>query len=292
MVTVFTPTYNRAYILPKLYESLCRQTSKSFEWVIVDDGSTDGTEELVSGFKEFHVLGVVPFEIRYFRQENGGKHRAINRGVHEALGELFFIVDSDDRLTDDAIEWITYTYGQIKGDERFAGLSGIRIFPDGKRIGGGNDWGMIDATNLERVFKYRIAGDMAEVYRTEILKKYPFPDFAGERFCPEAMVWNRIAQLYKLRYCHYPIYICEYLEDGLTAKIVRIRHRSPKASMLYYAELQHMSIPMPEKLKANINFWRFAPMRLWNDSYHLGMLNFLSLIGCPLGCIYSLVDKY
>lgn len=288
MITVFTPTYNRAYILPKLYESLCKQTSMDFEWLIVDDGSSDTTTELVANYK----LQNTPFPILYFRQENAGKHIAINRGVQEAKGELFFIVDSDDQLTEDAIEWINVTYSQIKGLDIFAGLSGIRVYPDGRRIGGGPDWGTIDATNLERVTKYRIAGDMAEIYITDILRQYPFPSFAGERFCPEAMVWNRIAQKYKLRYCHHPIYICEYLEDGLTAKIIKIRHRSPKASMLYYAELQHMNIPISEKMKANVNFWRFAPMKLWSDSCQLGMLNLLSLIGCPMGCMYSLVDKH
>lgn len=291
MVTVFTPTYNRSYILPKLFESLCMQTSRDFEWLIVDDGSTDDTESLISNLKFQISNSPTPFEIRYIKQENGGKHRAINRGVREAQGDLFFIVDSDDRLTNDAIEWIEDTHGQIKENERFAGFSGIRIFPNGKRIGGGTDWGTIDATNLDRVMKYRIAGDMAEIYFTQVLRDYPFPEIDGERFCPEAMVWNRIAQKYVLRFCYHPIYICEYLDDGLTAKIVKIRHSSPKASMLYYAELQHMNIPFLDKIKANINYWRFAPVRLWNKSKSQGMLNIYSLFGLPLGCMYSWVDK-
>ena len=98
MVTIFTPTYNRAYIIGKLYGSLLEQTDRNFEWLIVDDGSTDNTRELIGSFiREDRI------SIRYFRQENGGKHRAINRGVREAAGELFFIVDSDDQLTPEAV---------------------------------------------------------------------------------------------------------------------------------------------------------------------------------------------
>jgi glycosyltransferase involved in cell wall biosynthesis len=101
MITIFTPTYNRAYSLRRLYDSLCKQTSNDFEWLVVDDGSTDDTENLINSF-----IADGKVDIRYFKQANGGKHRAINFGVREARGELFFIVDSDDQVTPDAVEWI------------------------------------------------------------------------------------------------------------------------------------------------------------------------------------------
>lgn len=287
MVTIFTPAYNRAYILPKLYESLCSQTSKDFEWLIVDDGSSDNTSELIINYE----LQTTSFPIRYIKQENGGKHTAINRGLTEAKGELFFIVDSDDRLTSDAVSWILTTYEGIRGDDRFAGLSGIRIRPDGKRIGGDMNCDFIDTDPLSLRLVDHVDGDMAEIYRTEVLKQYPFPVFEGERFCPEAMVWNRIAQRYKVRYANHGIYVCEYLPDGLTAKIVKLRHHSPMASMTYYSELQHLPISQSQKLKANINYWRFAPMRLWNYTNRMKMLNCYSIFGLPIGCIYSLTDK-
>ena len=90
-MTVFTPTYNRAYILPKLYDSLCQQTVKSFEWLIVDDGSVDNTQELVEKWIEEKKI-----EIRYFKQANGGKQRAHNLGVEKSKEEIFVCVDSDD----------------------------------------------------------------------------------------------------------------------------------------------------------------------------------------------------
>lgn len=253
MLTVFTPVYNRAYIISQLYQSLCRQTSKDFEWLVVDDGSDDNIDELMARFKsEKKII------IRYVKQPNGGKHTAINRGVREAQGGFFFIVDSDDYLADDAVEWINHTAELIADDERFAGLSGIRIRPDGKKIGGGGDFGAIDANALDIRLKYGVVGDLAEVFKTKILREYPFPVFVGEKFCPEAMVWNRIAEKYLLRYCHKGIYVCEYLADGLTAKITHMRRYSPKASMTFYSELYHRRIATVWKFKAAINFWRFA----------------------------------
>mgnify|MGYP003214151433 CR=1 FL=1 len=143
-LTVFTPTYNRAYILGKLYESLCRQTAGDFEWIVVDDGSTDGTEALVRGWSS-----MAPFSLRYVRQANGGKHRAINRGVREARGELFFIVDSDDYLADNAVERVLSQYDTVRGREDFAGVCGMKVYPDGHRVGGDAQFSELECTLLE-----------------------------------------------------------------------------------------------------------------------------------------------
>lgn len=283
MVTVFTPTYNRAYIISKLYESLCRQTSKGFEWLIVDDGSTDNTESLIKSYILENKI-----TIRYFRQKNGGKHRAINKGVEYANGELFFIVDSDDKVTEEAVEWINGTALPIMEDDSFAGLSGIRIYPDGTKIGGGADFGTVDTDTFDLRYRRKIKGDLAEVFKTDILRKYPFPEFENERFCPEALVWNRIAKRYKLRYVHKGIYICEYLQDGLTSKITKIRRNSPKASVTYYSELYHSNIPFLQKVKAAINFHRFAP-RLFASGYN--MLNILSLLSVLPGKLLRFRDR-
>ena len=283
MVTVFTPTYNRAYILPELYRSLCNQSCQNFEWLIVDDGSSDNTSQIVDEFlKEGKIT------IRYFQQSNGGKHRAINKGLKEAKGDWFFIVDSDDRLTPDAIEWIINQGDDIKDNPDFAGLSGIRIYPDGRKIGGGNDFGTIDSNAIEIRLKYMVAGDLAEVFKTEILRQYPFPEFEGERFCPEALVWNRIAHKYNLRFIHKGIYICEYLGDGLTANIIKVRRNSPRASMTYYSELFNTPLPLLQKIKAAINFWRFAQI---SKIKGFKMYHPLSLICIGIGNLYRLNDS-
>ena len=252
LITVFTPTYNRAHLLPRLFESLQRQTFRDFEWLVVDDGSTDGTENLPF-FKEEHE----GFPIRYIRQRNGGKHRAINRGVKEAEGELFFIADSDDMLAEDALQAVVEQYQQIQGKDSFCGVCGLDMAPSGKLIGSGLPQSVIDCSSIVLRNKYHVTGDLKEVFRTEVLREFPFPEIFDERFCPEALIWNRIAQKYLFRYFNYPIYIAEYQPEGLTDRIVRIRMESPVASMMTYAEMLGYDIPLREKVKSAINYWRF-----------------------------------
>ena len=259
MITVFTPTYNRAHLLPRLYESLCRQTFTDFEWVIVDDGSVDNTKGIVN---KFLVDSVEFLGIRYFYQENGGKHRAINRGVKEARGELFFIADSDDSLPPDALEQVARVYETVRGDESFGGVCGYMAHHDGMVIGHGNDAEILDTNSIDLRNKYHVQGDMMEVFRTEVMREFPFPEIPNERFVPEMLVWNRIATKYKLRVFHKVIYYRDYLDGGLTDKIVRIRMQSPVASMMTYAEMTRYDIPLIQKVKAAVNFWRFySPAR-------------------------------
>lgn len=253
LITVFTPTFNRAHLLPRLFESLCKQTYKDFEWVIVDDGSTDNTEEVV-------VKWIIEqqFPIRYFYQENGGKHRAINRGVKEAKGELFFIADSDDWLPDNALEIVANEYEAVKGDSSFVGIAGFDISPEGKRIGRRDDFDVIDCNILDLWYKYHVSGDMKEVFRTDVLREIPFPEVEGEKFCPEDLEWIRIAKEYKLRCFNKDIYIAEYQPNGLTDNIVRIRMKSPVASMMTYAISLSLDIPMSRKIRCAINYYRFG----------------------------------
>lgn len=212
-ITIFTPTYNRKNLIGRLYQSLLMQTQKNFEWLVIDDGSTDDTEKY---FSELATQSQ-PFLIRYFKQENGGKHRAINRGVKNAKGELFFIVDSDDYLTEDAIDKINNWIGTLDGSKKWAGISGLRGFSKDKIVGQRNGKHFfVDAKNSERR-KYKLLGDKAEIYFTDVLKEYPFPEISGENFISEELVWNAIARDgYYLRWFNEIIYICDYLEGGLT----------------------------------------------------------------------------
>ena len=251
-ITVFTPTYNRAALLSRLYESLCEQQFDDFEWVVVDDGSTDNTLAVINRYK-----AEARFPIRYFRQPNGGKHRAINRGIDEANGELFFIADSDDCLAPSALKNVMAVYEPIASDMRFAGVAGLDESFDGVIIGTPLPSDVIDCNAIDIRLKYHVTGDMKEVFRTSVLREFRFPEFEGERFCPEALVWNRIAQKYMLRYFNKAIYRAAYLPDGLTRRIVRIRMESPMASTTHYSELNGYAVPMLQKLKAAINYWRF-----------------------------------
>ena len=285
MVTVFTPTYNRAAYLLKVFESLLQQTFKDFEWVIVDDGSIDDTSVIIDNLQ---LTNDKFFPIRYFYQENGGKHRAINRGVKEAKGELFLILDSDDILPPNSLERIDFYYQQIKDNNSFGGVCGYMAHHDGTVIGKGCDIGVLDTNSIDLRYKYHVEGDMLEVFRTSVLKEIPFPEISNEKFVPEALVWNRIARKYKLRVFHEVVYFRDYLEGGLTDKIVKIRMNSPIASMMTYAEMTEFNIPFFAKVKAAINYWRF---RFCSDAKEKPQIEWWWLWTVPLGWMMHLRDK-
>ena len=228
-ITVFTPTYNRGYIIEKLYRSLQKQTFTDFEWLVIDDGSKDHTEELFKEWSAEHN----PFVIRYYKVENGGKHRAINKATDLAKGELFFIVDSDDYLVEDALESIIKWEQTLEDKESFCGISGNKGRSRSEYIGTTFEGEYIDATSLERN-QFNITGDKAEVFYTDILKKYKFDEIEGEKFITEATVWDRMAyDGYKIRWFNKTIYICDYLEDGLTKNIQEVFSNNPKGTAIY-----------------------------------------------------------
>lgn len=229
--TVFTPTYNRGYTIDRLYRSLQKQSFCDFEWVIVDDGSTDDTEKRITEY----LNDQNPFMIRYTKVNNGGKHRAINRGLELARGELFFIVDSDDSLTDRALEIIDQMEKTIPQSEKcsFAGVCGQKGYTSQEEVGHSFYGETLDITMLERK-KYGISGDKAEVFYTEVLRKYPFPEYEGEKFMTECVVWDRIAyDGLKLRFFNEIVYLCEYLPDGLSAHENQLFKENPKGYGLY-----------------------------------------------------------
>lgn len=216
LLTIFTPTYNRASLINRLYESLKKQTMYKFEWIIVDDESVDNTDIVVKNI----INSNNKFPITYLKQKHGGKHRAINLAVKQAKGDFFFIVDSDDELTIDAVEKIDSWTETIREIQGFCGVAGVKISRSGTVWGETysniNEFEYVDATALERK-KYHLTGDKSEVFRTDVLKKYPFPEFDGEFFVTESVCWNAIAaDGLKMRWFMWPIYVCDYLEDGLT----------------------------------------------------------------------------
>jgi glycosyltransferase involved in cell wall biosynthesis len=250
LITILTPTYNRSNLLPALFESLLRQTSKDFEWLIVDDGSSDNTKEVLKRMSQGSI-----FPVRYFYKRNGGKHTAVNMGVKNARGQLVLILDSDDELPPTAIADIAEAHKPIKGRQEFAGVCGYMAHRDGQVIG--HPLVEVDASEIVLRYKYNVCGDMCEVFRTDVLREFPFPEIKDERFCPECLVWNRIARKYRLHVFPKVVYLRDYLDGGLTSNIVRIRMQSPVASMMTYAEMLDLDIPRSQKVKAAINYWRF-----------------------------------
>ena len=263
-ITVFTPTFNRGYLMNKLFHSLNSQTNKHFEWLIVDDGSIDQTGELVEKFKE-----QADFEIRYFYQQNGGKHRAINHGLDLARGELFFIVDSDDSLTDDAIEKIFNNYSGIAFDNSFAGVAFNKGFSKKRIVGETFEGTYIDCDNLHRA-KHNILGDKAEVYRTDILKSIKFPVVDGENFMSEVVLWNEVARRgYKLRWFNDIIYLCDYLEDGLTKNSEKILFNNPVAHQMMTKELLQIDFTLKRKFGMIYNYHKIRNQSIKQTAINL-----------------------
>jgi glycosyltransferase involved in cell wall biosynthesis len=263
--------------------SLCHQTNQDFEWIIVDDGSNDKSEEEIDKLnKKTHE-----FQIRFIYQKNGGKHRAINRGVREAKGELFLILDSDDTLPPTSLETILRYYSRIKDDDSYGGVAGYMAHHDGTIIGHCSKKGVVDANSLDYRYQYGATGDMCEVFKTSVLKEFPFPEIEGEKFVPEVLVWNRIAQKYKLRWFQEVIYYRDYLEGGLTDKIVKIRMKSPVASTKCYQELCTFNVPTKVKIRSAINYWRFRSCGSPHKFPHLPLRWLWTM---PIGWVMHLND--
>lgn len=255
-ITVFTPTYNRGYIINKCYESLKKQSFKEFEWLIYDDGSSDNTRKIVDDFiKEGKV------NIRYYYRKNAGKHVAINRGTELAKGELFFIVDSDDYLTEDSLKLVNDAWKSIRVNDKnkYAGVAGRRylVNKDNKHFNFNMKY--YDADSIRFNLIDNNIQDKAEVYSTEVLRKYKFPEFDGENFMTEAVVWYKIAEDgYKIRWFNDDIYVCEYLEDGLTANFYEKRIKAIKGTCDSYNKLSSFNLPLKYKLRYKINYFRYG----------------------------------
>lgn len=226
LITILTSTYNRATYIGGLYHSLINQTNQNFEWLIVDDGSTDNTNDVVSTY-----VAEEKIQIKYIKKENGGKHTALNLGIKNINTPLTFIVDSDDKLTEDAVEVISLYYEKYK-DKNLCGFSFLRQYPDGKI--NGNLFvpdEKIDSYINCRVNSNDMNSDKAEVYFTSCLKEFPFPEFEGERFLGEDVVWARMSHKYKMVHINKPIYIGDYLDTGLTRNRRRNNIKSPNGCM-------------------------------------------------------------
>ena len=234
-ITVFTPTYNRAYILPKCYESLNSQTCKDFEWLIIDDGSTDGTEKLVAGWQKRDN----GYPIRYLHQENGGLHTGYNAAIANMETELSVCIDSDDAMPDDAIERILSEWRRVKNTGA-AGLIGLDMTADGQRIG--KLLPEVDLLNAASLLCVPGMGDKKYVVRNDLLRSVaPMPVFPGEKnFNPHYL----IIQLSK-RYRFHPVNQCfclvEYQPDGMTANIWKQYVNSPRS----FAELRRAIMEAP-----------------------------------------------
>jgi Glycosyltransferases involved in cell wall biogenesis len=251
--TVFTPTFNRKELLEKLYKSLQKQTFKDFEWLIVDDGSTDGTKEKVEEF-----LSEKKLEIKYYFKENGGKQRAYNFATEKANGELFICLDSDDEYVENGLEIILKYWKKYEKNSDIAGMGYLSTYPNREIIGSSFPEKEMISTQFEIYNKYGVKGDKGLMFRTEIIKKYKFPVFEDEKFITEAVVYNRICEKYKMVYVNEKIEIKEYQEDGLTAKYNNLLLKNPKGQALYHNEINSQKLTFKQKILNNAVYYKFC----------------------------------
>ena len=207
--TVFTPAYNRGTTLGRVYDALKRQSFRDFEWIIVDDGSTDNTSEVVKPFLEAEN----DFPVLYFYQENRGKHAATNFAVTKARGRFFITLDSDDACTDDALEVFVNEWNKIPAGEQasFKGISCRTCNEHGKLNGKPLDGEYLDSNDLDLRFRHKIDGELWGMTKTEILRDNPYPEIKGLHFYPENILWDNIGRKYKTRYINNPLRI--YIND-------------------------------------------------------------------------------
>lgn len=226
-LTVFTPAYNRAHTIGRTYESLCRQTCKDFEWLVVDDGSTDNTKELVEGWIKENKI-----PIRYIYQQNQGMHGAHNTAYANITTELNTCIDSDDFMPDDAVENIV-SFWKENGSDKYAGIIGLDQMESGEIIGTDFPDDIVETT-LQDFYLKGGKGDKKLVYRTDVITKYPpYPLFEGERYVGLAYKYMLIDQDYTLLTLNKPLVTVEYQADGSSYNMFKQYWRNPKGFAFY-----------------------------------------------------------
>jgi glycosyltransferase involved in cell wall biosynthesis len=261
-LTIFTPTYNRAHLLSNLYNSLIQQTNKNFIWLIIDDGSTDNTFELVNSFKKEDKI-----KIKYIYQKNKGKHAAHNKAVSVCNTALFFCVDSDDCLTNDAVE-IILSYNTLNQDMRLLGFYFRKGSFDGEPHGE-NFPSHLDVVHISELYdKYKFKGEMAIILKTELIKGYNFPEFDEEKFITESVFYYQINDLFPMLIVDKVIYLFEYMTDGYTKNALALATNNPKGTAMSYLFSAHYSKHYFLKVKKTAQF--FAWKKVMNiDSVEL-----------------------
>ncbi len=248
LLTIFTPTFNRAYILPRLYDSLCSQTSKDFEWILVDDGSTDNTQELA---KEW--LAQNKINMRYIKQNNLGKPIAHNRGVEEAIGNLFVCVDSDDFLINKAVEKIIKISDKINNTD-LVGILAFRGYQNGNSVTVLADEKVKKTTLRDAYKKYGLHGDTMLIYKTDVIKRFHFDVAEGEKFIPETYLYNQIDNVGKMYIYRESLYMCEYLPDGLTYNVAKNLYNNYKSYVIYMNSRLKSNESLVDKIKDTMRY--------------------------------------
>lgn len=280
MLTIFTPTYNRAYTLPRLYESLCEQTSKDFTWLIVDDGSVDETAELIAGWNAENKIS-----IRYYYQENQGKSAAHNKGVELTETELFTCVDSDDYLVPVAIERIIETWISKK-DAEIIGIVAQKVDIKGTSLTSYVETDSSTGRLKELYDKKKILGDAMLVYESKKIKKYAFPKFENEKFVPEAYLYDLLDQEGVLYVITDRLYVAEYLEDGYSKSMAKTILKNANGYIAYIIQRLCFDKTLKEKFLDSIRYVGIALGAKKKQIIRQTPYPFICFIAFPFGYLF------
>lgn len=289
-ISIITPTYNRSTLLLKCFDSLSKQTNFDFEWIIIDDGSTDNTSYVVNEFIEKKLN----FPIRYYRKENGGKHTALNFAMDKINGEICCILDSDDFLTSNAVERMHTAWASYFSDDKIGVLSFLRGYNLNEPVVGETNNQIIVSNHIEYRINGGIGGDFFEVIRSSVFKKFPFPIFEDEKFFSEGWLWTKIGLKYQTVYINEIIYITEYQVDGLTQAGRKLRLQSPKAGMINSYTQMNNRINLIYRIKQSILYNIYASKvpdsvkrELVNSKKYSLLLLFTKLPAYIIGCYWN-----
>lgn len=275
-LTIFTPVYNRENTLKRLYESLLAQTCFDFEWLIVDDGSTDGSAEVAKGF-----TGEKKFPVRYLYKENGGKHTAHNLALEKAEGEWFWCVDSDDTLVPQAVAWLTEAVSEENA------VVSYKSDLDGTLLGTPFPAGLEKATF--RQLEALGGGEYAIAIRRDYARQFPFPVFAGERFVTESVVYDRMdTPCLLLPRVTNP---CEYQPEGYSKNIARLMKNNPNGYCLYYLQRIDMGRGWKQRLVTAGKYWCFRYISGNRDLRYQGKHGLTVAAGAVVGLVFRVYYK-
>ncbi len=267
--TVFTPSYNRAHCLHRVYESLQAQTFRNFEWLIVDDGSTDNTQELIEQWQ-----AGADFPIHYIYQENAGKHMAFNRGVQEARGEFFLTLDSDDACVPEALERFKYHWDLIPDElkEKFSAVTALCKDQYGKLVGNSFPFDPTDSDSLEIHYRFKVKGEKWGFQRTDVLRRVPMPEDIKREYIPEGFLWSTIARAYKTRYVNEPLRI--YWSEGTSMVHGQDKGRNALGRRLYARKI----------LCTELDWFKWDPLAFFRTAANYSRFSFHLRVGLSQQC--------
>jgi glycosyltransferase involved in cell wall biosynthesis len=288
-ITVVTPTYQRATTLPRAYQSLLEQTCSDFEWIVVDDGSDDGTRKLVQDW-----IGTSPFPISYVFQENRGKHVAENVGAAKASGKLMATLESDDWYLPHAIASFLELWESIPSDEQQLFVGGVALcaYPDGSIVGSRFPADPLDTTYGELRTIHSVTGDKAGFGRVDVVRQFPHPVFEGERLVAEGVQYSRIGRHYLLRCVNQIVKVNDYRPGGLTDMMGELLQENPRTAMLLEREFLIDGASWLQRCKAHAKLTRYAlHAKRPTDTVRMSTSKTLTILSAPLGLALYIRDR-